>query len=110
MVPYYKGLSESLKRICRKYGIQVYFKGGITIKNLLMAPKDKDLMMKKSWVIYRYKCDRVECNEKYIGKSSKTFGERFKEHEKVPSPIYDYYNSTGHNISIDNFSIVGRKD
>ena len=29
MVPYYKGLSESLKRTCNKYGVQVYFKGGV---------------------------------------------------------------------------------
>ena len=41
MVLYYKGLSESLKQVCSKHGVQVYFKGGITIKNLLMAPKDQ---------------------------------------------------------------------
>ena len=75
-----------------------------------MAPKDKDPLMKKSGVIYRYKCDRVVCDEEYIRESSRTFGERFKEHQKAPSPIFDYYNTTGHNISIDNFDIVGRED
>ena len=110
VVPYYKGLSESLKRTCQKYGVQVYFKGGNTIKSLLMAPKDKDPLMKKSGVIYRYKCDRVECDEEYIGESSRTFGERFKEHQKAPSPIFDHYNTTGHKISIENFDIVGRED
>ena len=39
-VPYYEGLSESVKRTCNKHGVQVYFRGGVTIKNLLMAPKD----------------------------------------------------------------------
>ena len=53
VVPYYKGLSESLKRTCQKYGVQVYFKAGNTIKSLLMAPKDKDPLMKKSGVIFR---------------------------------------------------------
>ena len=110
VVPYYKGLSETLKRTCNKHGVQAYFRGGVTIKNLLMAPKDQDPMLKKSGVIYRYKCDRVECDEEYIGESSRTFGERFKEHQKVPSPIYDHYNISGHMISIDNFSIVGRED
>ena len=43
----------------------------------------------KSGVIYRYQCDRVECDEEYISESSRTFGERFKEHLKAPSPIYD---------------------
>ena len=75
-----------------------------------MAPKDKDSLMKKSGVIYRYKCDRVECDDEYIGESSRTFGERFKEHQKAPSPIFDHYNTTGHNISIENFDIVGRED
>ena len=110
VVPYYKGLSESVKRTCNKHGIQVYFRGGVTIKNLLMAPKDQDPMLKKSGVIYWYKCDRVECDEEYIGESSRTFGERFKEHQKAPSPIYDHYNISGHMVSIENFSIVGRED
>ena len=39
IVPYYKGLSESLKKVCSKHGVQVYFKGGTTIKNLLIGSK-----------------------------------------------------------------------
>ena len=39
VVPYYKGMSESLKKICGKHGVQVYFKGGHTIKSLLMNPQ-----------------------------------------------------------------------
>ena len=75
-----------------------------------MAPKDKDPMLKKSGVIYSYKCGRVECDEEYIEESSRTFGERFKEHQKAPSTIFDLFNTTDHSISIDNFNIVGRED
>ena len=107
VVPYHRGLSESFKTLCSNHGVQVYFKGGTTIKNLLMAPKDQDLMQKRSGVIYRYKCDRVECDEEYIGESSRTFGERLKEHLKAPSPIFDHYNITGDSVSIENFNIVG---
>ena len=110
VVPYYSGLSESIKNISRKFGVQVYFKGSTTIKNLLMTPKDKDPIQKQSGVIYRYQCDRVDCDEEYIGESSRTFGERFKEHLKPPSPIYDHSNITGHNVTINNFNIVGRED
>ena len=109
-VPYYKGLSETIKQRCKNYGVQVYFRGGKTIKNLLMAPKDVDPMMKKSGVIYSYKCGRVECDEEYIGESSRTFRERFREHQKAPSPIFDHFNNTGHCISVENFNIVGRED
>ena len=70
-------LSESVKKKCSNYGVKVYFRGGITIKNFLVVPKDKDPMLKKSGVIYSYTCGRVECDEEYIGESSRTFGERF---------------------------------
>ena len=69
---------------------KVYFKGGRTIKDLLVAPKDKDHITNKSGIIYRYKCDRLECDEEYTGESARTFGERFKEHLKASSPIFDH--------------------
>ena len=40
-VPYNKGLSESFKNIGKKFGIQVHFKSGRTIKEELVAPKTK---------------------------------------------------------------------
>ena len=110
VLPYVKGLSESMKNVGKKHGIQTYFRGGNTIKSLLMTPKDKDHITKKSGIIYRFKCNRVDCDDEYIGESSRTFGERYKEHLKTPSPIYDHYNITGHETSIENFSIVGRED
>ena len=109
-VPYYKGLSESVKKKCNNYGVQIYFRGGINIKNLLMALKKKDPMLKKSGVIYSYKYGSMECDEEYIEESSRTFGERFKEYQKAPSAIFDHFNTTGCSISIDNFNIVGRED
>ena len=52
----------------------------------------------------------MECDEEYIGESARTFGERFRDHLKAPSPIYDHSNITGHTTALDNFSIVGRED
>ena len=65
---------------------------------------------KKSGIIFRYKCDRLECDEEYICESARTFGEKFREHLKAPSPIYDHSNTTGHTTALDNFSIVERED
>ena len=110
VLPYVRGLSESIKNVCNKHGVQVHYKGRNTIKSLLIAPKDKDHITKKGAIIYRFKCNRVDCDNEYIGESSRTFGERFKERLKAPSPIYDHYNTTGHNTTIENFSIVGRED
>ena len=110
VVPYQQGLSERFKNTCQKYGVQVHFKGGQTIKDLLMNPKDKDPITNKSGVIYRFKCSEVGCDEEYIGESARTFAERFKEHQKSPSPIHDHCNISGHKADINNFSIIGRED
>ena len=110
ILPYVRGLSESMKNICNKYGVQVHYRGGNTIKDLLMAPKDKDHITMKSGIIYRFKCHRVDCDDEFIGESSRTFGERFKEHLKAPSPIYYHQNITGHYTTTENFSIVQKED
>ena len=88
----------------------MHFKEDLPTKNLLMAPKHKDYILKKSGVIYRYSCDRVECDEEYIGNQQGLLLKGFKEHQKAPSPIYDHSIRSGHEVNIDNFSIVGRED
>ena len=109
VVPYTKGQRESLMNAWSKHGVQVCFRRDRIIRSLLVAPKDKDPITKKSEAIYRYKCDRVECDKAYIAESSRTFGERFKEHWKAHAPIYTHFNNGGH-TTIDNFSIVRRED
>ena len=47
VIPYYNGIGESIKKTCSEHGVQVYFKGGNTIKNLLVPPKDQDTIQKK---------------------------------------------------------------
>ena len=99
-----------MKNIGTRYGIQAHFKIGRTLKDELVAPKDKDHMTNKSGIIYIFKCDRLECDEEYIGETARTFGERFKECLKAPSPIHDHSNTTGHATNLSNFSIVGREE
>ena len=110
VVPYINRVSESVKTACGRHGIQVHFKEGKTIKDLLMEPKDKDCIIKKSGVTYRFKWDRVECDQEYIGKSSRSFGERFKEHLKPPSTIYYHFKTTGHTTTLEHFRVVGWED
>ena len=61
-------------------------------------------------MIYRYKCGRVDCEEEYIGESDRIFAERFREHMRASSSTHDHFNITGHEVSLDNFSIMGRED
>ena len=109
VIPYTQGLCESIKKICGRYGIQTHFKGSNTIRNLLVLPKDKDPMGNKSGAIYWFQCGDLSCDDEYIGETSRTFGERYKEHLKDPSPIHQHSNHTGHTTSHNNLQIVGRE-
>ena len=80
-----KDLVKTTMTICSKHGIQIYFKDGNIIKNLLMAPNDKETIIQKSGMIYRYKCDRLDRDEEYIWESARNFGETLKEHFKANS-------------------------
>ena len=79
------------------------------MKNLLMFPKDREAITKQGNIIYQFKCGRTECNDEYIGESARTFEERYKEHLKAPSPIFEHQNKTGHTTSVENFKIMGRE-
>ena len=109
VIPYTQGLCKSIKKICGRYGIQTHFKGGSTIKNLLVSPKDKDPMVNQSGAIYWYQCGDLGCDDEYIGETSRTFGEQYKEYPKDPSPIHQHSNQTGHPTSHNNFQIIGRE-
>ena len=85
MLPYAKGLGEKFKKSCNTLGIQVYFSGNNIIRTLLMAPKDTDNKYQTSGVIYRLKCLHINCTEEYKDESSRSFGERLKEHLRAPS-------------------------
>ena len=100
VVPYTKELSESFKKICGKYGIQTYFKGNTTIKQTLMKPKDQDPKYNRSGLIYSYKCQDIICGEDYIGETSRSWGERHKEHLRGPSPIHAHIQHTGHMLHL----------
>ena len=110
VILYYKGLSESLKKICGKHGVQVYFKVGNTIKTSWWPHRTKIQSSRRVGSSIDTGVAGLTVNAEYIGESSRTFGERFREHQKAPSPIYDHSNNTGHQVTIDNFSIVGRED
>ena len=109
VIPYTWGLYKSIKPICWRYGIQTHFKGNSTIKNLLVFPKDKDPIVNESWAIYWFQCGDLTCDDEYKGETSRTFGERFKEHLKDPSPIHHHSSNTGHPTTQQNFQKIGRE-
>ena len=76
---------------------------------MLVKPKDKDPKEKTSGVISCYQCTAIDCGEEYIGEKSRTQGQRYKEHLREPSSIQAHSQLTGHQLSKDNFNIIGRE-
>ena len=66
-------------------------------------------MANNSGAIYWFQCGDLSCDDEYIGDTSSTFGERFKEHLKEPSPIHHHSISTGHPTTQHHFQIIGRE-
>ena len=107
--PTHKVFVKVSKRSVNRYVIQTHFKGGRTIKSLLVSPKDKEPMVNQSGAIYWYQCGDLGCDDEYIGETSRTFGERNKEHLKASSAIHHHSSQTGHPTSHNNFQIIARE-
>ena len=60
--------------------------------------------------IYWFQCGYLAYDEEYVGENSRTFGERFKEYLKEPSPIHNHSNITSHTTTQDNFKIIQSLD
>ena len=109
-VPYMKGISESIKNICKKKGIQVHFKPALTIRNALVKPKDKDNKSKKCGAIYQIVCPEDSCNVSYVGETGRTLQERVRDHLQPPSAVHAHHTGQGHPPpSMDNVSILDRE-
>ena len=75
LAPYFPGLSESFKQLFKYTPVQVCFKGQITIKLMLMHPKDKvDPSVKKN-IVYQWSCTKPNCKSSYIGETSRSLHE-----------------------------------
>ena len=88
----------------------MYIDSLLVLANILVKPKDKYPLERKSGTIYWHQCRELMCDEDYIGETFRTFGERYKEHLKEPSPIYGQSTQAGHSTNPENFTIIERED
>ena len=65
-------------------------------------------MANKSGAIHWFQYGDLTCDE-YIGETSRTFGERFKEHLKDLSTIHHHSSNTGHPTDQQHFLIIGKE-
>ena len=81
-IPYIRGVSEKIRRICSKVGIKVMFRSGRTLepRSLLSKVKPKTYLTDTTGVVYRIPC--MDCDRSYIGETCRTLNARLKEHQR----------------------------
>ena len=77
VIPYVAGMSEDIRRVCRKFNIRVVFKSGRTLRSMLTKVKDTLPPGKQSNVVYRIPCS---CGQVYTGETKRRLETRLKEH------------------------------
>ncbi|XP_035658161.1 uncharacterized protein LOC118403535 [Branchiostoma floridae] len=80
IIPYVKGITETLERIFRKHAIATAVKPKTTLRNLLVHPKDRLEDSSKTDCVYKIPCK--SCDKVYIGETGRTFNTRLEEHKK----------------------------
>ena len=56
VIPYVAGMSEDIRRVCKKFNIRVVFKSGRTLRSMLTKVKDMLPPGKQSNMVYRIPC------------------------------------------------------
>ena len=80
ILPYIAGVSEDIRRVCRKYDMKVIFKSGRSLRSVLTKVKDPLPMEKKAKVVYRIPCS---CGKSYIGETKRRLETRLREHQEA---------------------------
>ena len=100
VLPYIKGLSETLRRNLQQQGIRTVFKSDTTLRSQLVKPKDPADPNQQDGVVYKIPC---ECGKVYIGETGRPIQERIKEHDRdirfartQNSAVSEHANETGH--------------
>ena len=66
-IPFVRGVSERIKRVCDKVGIKVFFRSGNTLRSMLTKVKPPPDTLNSPGVIYRIPFKN--CDRSYIGRT-----------------------------------------
>ena len=97
-ITFFNNFSNKIGHIFRKHGLEPGFKTTNSIgKKLLSNKKSYNIDPYNNAGIYAISCN--DCNKKYIGKTTRNFKTRFKEHIKDnKSNVYQHISTSHHHI------------
>ena len=109
VLPYVQGMTERLQRVFKKH-IALHSKPGYTLRQALVAPKDKLSSDEKQGVIYSVRCQG--CDGEYIGETERKLSTRMREHRtsvtkgNEKSALSTHNLRTGHTFDWDHIEVV----
>ena len=111
VLPYVRGVSESLRRVLVPLGVRVCFRPAITLRRMLSRPKDVIPDVQKSGVVYKIPCSG--CQESYIGQTGRRLKQRFDEHKRAikqadfnASPLAEHAWTEQHPVDWSNVKVL----
>ena len=78
VIPYVEKVSETVARIMKKYNVPCAIKPRVTLKNVLVHPKDHEDKEQTTECVYKVPCASYE--KTYIGETGRKLGVRLQEH------------------------------
>ena len=97
----------------------MYFKPIRTLRQILVAPKDKTEKQNLTGVIYRIPCQGKTvsgfCKESYIGETERSLKTRFLEHRRPSSTSSEvsqhiHIESPGHEVDLTKVQVLDREE
>ena len=109
---YVKRLSEQIKRILFNFGVRTAYKPMYSLSDAFGKLKDKQAVSEIKGIVYKFECP--DCPFTYIGKSKRSWKPRLAEHKpgvrpEIKSAIKDHAESTGHDASMENATIIEKR-
>ena len=80
MLPYTDGVSEDVRRVCRKFGMKAVLRSGQSLHSMMIKVKDPLMMEKQAKVVY---CIPCSCGKAYIRETVRRLEARVKEHRNA---------------------------
>ena len=111
VLPYVRGVSESLRRVLGPLGVRVGFRPANTLGRMLSRPKDVIPDVQKSGVVYKIPC--ASCPASYIGQTGRRLQQRLDEHKRAirqadfnASPLAEHVWTEEHQVDWSNVVVV----